>query len=283
MASMRIQLQTLFACSITVAIVALAQPTLLISQTNLLQNPSFEGATTARFDPCDKRIASELGTPDGWDPYFRCRAQTDPPFTNFRPEFGTIRAADFAYRVHSGATALKYFNFYARNEAAGVSQRVSVPPNAWLRFSIWSQLWTSACDASQLPNDKPSSRYYPGNLEARVCIDTDGGALDFDSGTLCSEWMRERAWDQYAQAFVIAQAVGSEVTVALNTRAQWPVKHNDAYADDAELLVVAAPLTATIPGPNIRRIWAPAVYSESFAPLPEPEPIPTCPKPGALR
>jgi hypothetical protein len=257
-----------------------AAPHLAQSQSQLLRNPSFEGPTTERFDPCDLRIAGELRTPEGWEPYFRCKAPNDPPYTNHRPEFGTIRAADFAYRVRSGNDALKYFNFFARSESAGVSQRVSVQQGQWLQFSMWVQLWTSACDASQLPGDKPSSLYWPGDLEARVCIDTDGGVLDFDSGTVCSDWSRERAWDAYAQLKVIAQAAGPEVTVALNTRAAHPVKHNDVYADDAELITVAAPPTATL---GSRRLFAPAVYFESFSPLPPPEPIASCPKPGLLR
>jgi hypothetical protein len=255
-------------------------PHAALSQSQLLRNPSFEGPTSDRFDPCEQRVAGELRTPDGWDPYFRCKSPNDPPYTNHRPEFGTIRAADFAYRVRSGGEALKYFNFFARSESAGVSQRVAVQPGQWLQFSLWVQLWTSACDASQLPGNNPSSLYWPGDLEARVCIDTDGGELDFDAGTVCSDWTRERAWDTYAQLKVAAQAKSSEVTVALNTRAAHPVKHNDVYADDAALVSIDAPPTAPT---GTRRLFAPAVYLESYSPQPVPEPIASCPKPGLLR
>jgi hypothetical protein len=247
-------------------------------QANLLVNPSFEGPVSPRFDDCAKAQANELGTPDGWLPYYKCRSQNDPEYTNFRPEFGTIPASFFAYRVRSGATALKFFNFFARQESSGVYQTVAnVAPGQWLQFSLWVQLWTSNCDASVLPNNETSSLYEPGNLEARVCIDTDGGALDFDAGTVCGDWARERAWDRYAQVSVSAPAAAASVNVVLNTRAEWPVKHNDAYADDAELFAIATPITNVVRGP--RRVLAPTIFNERQPPFPDP--APRCPKPAA--
>ncbi len=180
--------------------------------------------------------------------------------------------------MRSGATALKYFNFYARNESAGVYQRVTgISPGQWLAFTLWTQVWTSNCDASVLPDDVPSSGYEPGNLEARICIDTDGGALDFDQGTVCSDFVREPIWDKYTQIRVSAPAAASEVNVVLNTRAEWSVKHNDTYADDAALFAVDAPVTVTVP--NANRLWIPFAQFESITR--SGEAAPRCPLPKA--
>jgi hypothetical protein len=241
---------------------------------NLLTNPGFEGPMQANVDPCTGQAAGELGTPNGWTPFFRCRAVTDPPYTNHRPEFGQIDGDVFDYRVRSRRYALKYFNFFARNESAGVYQRVpSTIPGQHYQFELWVQLWTSNCSPDITGG--PSSLYEPGNLEARVCIDTDGGPLEFDTSTVCSAWTRERAWDRYAKLQISAPAASSSINVVLNTRAEWPVKHNDAYADDAALFAIATPITAPIS--NSMRTWIPLALVD--VPPPHPEPAPRCPAP----
>lgn len=219
-----------------------------------LQNPGFEGVPVNFVqESCPSQPASGV-VPAGWQPYYRCRQEgIDPDYTNFAPEFFNIDKRlnpAFEPRVRNGDTALKYFNFFARNESAGVYQRVSVANGEWLRFSLWVQLWTSNCSPGLWNPPQTTSRYEPGNLEARVCIDTDGGALDWDSGTVCGSFARYRAWDEYAQVQVQAQAKSNEVLVILNSRAEWPVKHNDVYADDAELFAIAAPpAPGPLPGP----------------------------------
>jgi hypothetical protein len=233
-----------------------------------LLNPGFEGQPVDfPQESCPSQPASGV-VPAGWQPYYRCRQPGDPDFTNFAPEFFNIDKRlnpAFEARVRSGDTALKYFNFFARNESAGVYQRVSVTSGDWLRFSLWVQLWTTNCSPGLWDPPLVTSEYEPGNLEARVCIDTDGGALDWDSGTVCGGFARYRAWDNYAQVQVQAQAKSNEVLVILNSRADWPVKHNDVYADDAELHVIAAP---PVPGPppGPARAFLPAVMFDWIDP-----------------
>ncbi len=235
----------------------------LAPNANLLTNPGFEGQPVNFVqESCPSQPASGV-IPPGWQPYYRCRQQSDPEYANHAPEFFNIDKRvnpAFAPRVRSGDTALKYFNFYARNESAGVYQRVSVTNGQWLELSMHVQMWTSHCDLQP-----PSSVYEPGNLEARVCIDTDGGTLDFDSGTVCSAWMRERGWDQYGRVVVQAQAQSSEVLAVLNSRADYPVKHNDVYADDAELVIIA-PVPTPGPPPGPARAFLPIQFFDAYPP-----------------
>ncbi len=208
-----------------------------------LVNPGFEGGLVTPADECILWNGQTQGYsgagPLGWTPYFRCKRETDGEGINDGPEYTTMTAAVRAYRVRSGDAALKYFTFARVQESAGVYQRVTVPDGQWLRFSAWVQLWTSQCLNDKLPDQTPPSSFMePGNLEARVCVDTDGGALDWDAGTVCSHWVREPAWDKYVQLGVNAQAQADEVLVAINTRNQWRVRFNDTYVDDAELILL---------------------------------------------
>jgi hypothetical protein len=260
------------ACATSIAVLLCAVLPARAQQTNLLQNPGFDGPTRDGFDGCANRNAGELQLPAGWTAYFKCRSDGDPLYTNHRPEFGLIDGSVFDYRVRSQRYALKYFNFYSRNESAGVYQTVrNLTPGQAYQFGLWVQIWTSNCSPN-LTGDVPTSVYEPGNLEARVCIDTDGGALDYDEGTVCSNWARERVWDKYGYVYVRASAVVSEVNVALNTRAEYPVKHNDVYADDAEFIAVTDPVA---PGP--RRLWLPGLSNIGEAP--PSGPAPRCPAP----
>jgi hypothetical protein len=216
-----------------------------------LVNPGFEGGLVTPADECilwngETQGYSGAG-PLGWTPYFRCKRETDGEGINDGPEYTAMTAGVRAYRVRSGDAALKYFTFARVQESAGVYQRVTVPDGQWLRFSAWVQLWTSDClDPFLSDQTPPTSFLEPGNLEARVCVDTDGGALDWDAGTVCSHWVREPAWDKYVQLGVNAQAQADEVLVAINTRNQWRVRFNDVYVDDAELTLLDAPSTMTI-------------------------------------
>ncbi len=215
---------------------------------NLLVNPSFNAPAPFQTDACTGQTAGELQVPNGWTAYFMCRQPGDADNINRRPEY---RPADmtYAYRVRSPQTALKYFNFWALNKSAGVYQVVNgITPGSLLKFSMWVQIWTSNCDVNP-----PNSQCEPGNLEARLCIDTDGGSK-FETGAAgvtCSAWTRQAAWDKYTELTLETVAQSSQVIVALNTRAEWAVKHNDVYADDASLIAIPPTATPTVtPSPT---------------------------------
>jgi hypothetical protein len=237
---------------------------------NLLANPGFEPPWSKRYDACKNTVLEEVQVPDGWDPYYICQSPEDAANINRTPEYRMVAARDYSYRVHSGETALRYFNFWALNRSAGVYQVVNnITPGSILRFSVWVQLWTSDVDANP-----PNSQEKPGNLEARLCIVPNGGQLDFNNPAIvCSAWARP--WDTYQQLSVQATATASQVVVALNTRAEFPVKHNDVMADDAELVVIgqAAPATPVTPAKPQAATTTRKATPASTPPAPKPKPI----------
>ena len=242
---------------------------------NLLVNPSFNAPAPFQTDACTGQTAGELQVPNGWTAYFMCRQPGDADNINRRPEY---RPADmtYAYRVRSPQTALKYFNFWALNKSAGVYQVVNgITPGSVLKFSMWVQIWTSNCDVNP-----PNSQCEPGNLEARLCIDTDGGSK-FETGAAgvtCSAWTRQAAWDKYTELTLETVAQSSQVIVALNTRAEWAVKHNDVYADDASLIAIPPTATPTVtPSPTqtpTATATATQVITNTVTPTPTPQSLP---------
>jgi len=233
-----------------------------------LVNPSFEGDLATVAQDCPAQKASGAG-PLGWTPYYRCRVDGDEQGLNNAPEFKQSLSMFNPERVRSGDAALMYFSFWARNESAGVFQTVPVTNGNWLRFGVWAQMWTTDCDPSQFDPPQVTSFYEAGNLKARVCIDTDGAPLDWDAGTVCSPWLREGGWDRYAPLSVMAQAQSDEVLVLVNTWAQWNVKHNDTYIDDATLELVDAPVIS-----GTHRVFAPFAVRDARVHLGE---WPRCP------
>jgi hypothetical protein len=248
---------------------------------NLLQNPAMNSncaasgdvSTCFAYDACtgqDKR--PELWSADAWTPYFACPQPGQAANINRRPEYRPA-GMDFPNRVRSAPTALKYFNFWALNQSAGVYQRVqhgALRPGARVRFEMWVQAWSSNCDGA------PNSRCEPGYLEARLCLDTNGGGLDMgDPAVVCAPWTREEIWDQYALLSLettLPPGTNGEVLAILNSRAEYAVKHNDIYADDASLVVLdVLPATpAPRPPPTVR------------PPAPTPRPPAASPAPPAL-
>jgi hypothetical protein len=221
---------------------------------NLLANAGFDEPWSKRYDRCKNVVLEEVQVPAGWDPYYACQSSGDAPNINRTPEYRMVNSTQFPDRVHGGPTALRYFNFWALNRSAGVFQMVNnITPGARLRFSMWVQLWTSNVDSQP-----PTSQVEPGNLEARLCIDQDGGGWDLaDPNVVCSAWARP--WDQYQELSVEGTALSGQVIVALQTRAEFPVKHNDVQADDAALVVIGRGSVPAQGGANASGRIVPAV------------------------
>jgi hypothetical protein len=234
-----------FRFSATAVILAFLTAAPALAQTPVpLQNPRFDPPWSKRADVCGSGATlEEVQVPNGWEPYWTCQSPGDPTQINRTPEYRMV-GMDFSYRVRSPETALRYFNFWALNRSAGVYQVVPVLARSYLRFSLWTQVWTSNVDIN------PPASIEPGDLDVRVCIDTLGriGAPNFaDPDVVCSAWVRP--YDAYSQLYVEASARADRVTVILNSRAEYSVKHNDVHADDAELFIVAPP--APPPAPTV--------------------------------
>ena len=226
----------LFACIIGLA--ATSQPA-LAQETNLLQNPGFEGSysayvpqTAQEHADCPQGICNTAQVPSGWRPWW-VKARSSDANPEYKP------AAPFANRIHSGSNAAQYFSFY-RTHQAGFLQQVNVPANAVLQFSIWGQAWLSNGDA--LTSD---SNVF---INMRIGIDPTGGTDPNSANIVWSGLVQP--FDAYQQISIQAQAQGDRVTVFTYSQAAYPLKHSDVYWDDATLYVIGQEAAPPPPPPS---------------------------------
>lgn len=190
---------------------------------NLLSNPGHEhpGVYFAG--------RGEINVTWNWVPFWQEPPQgADPRDQKYRtPEFRPVFASQYPERVRSGGGSDRWFNFWALNKQAGIMQEIkNLPVNAPVRFTTWVQLWSSN------QNTQPPRSVDDGNMKIRVCIDQDGGPRDMtDPNLKCSEWAQP--YDKWAQISVDAVALNSTVLALIQSTADIPVEHNDAYADDS--------------------------------------------------
>jgi hypothetical protein len=187
---------------------------------NLLANPSFEeGWYHASFSNF---------IPNGWGYWFQHRAPDEQRLHWMpEPEFGGI--VDREGQQISGRWSARWFTIWAIHNA-GLYQRVRVPRDAPVRFSIWMLSWASQNDTWRV-SESWQHRW--------VGIDPTGGTDPFSPRIV---WGRDDAtMDEWVRLSVEARAEGEWVTVFVREQPDWPVKHNDCLVDDAELLVIDSP------------------------------------------
>lgn len=221
-----------------------------LDPTNLLQNGSFEGEYT-QYVPnppiaqCPAGVCTSVRTPDGWSPWWTTKG-SDPLFYKM-PEF-TAAAHDYWYgppRTRSGESAQQLFTLFSTHEA-GVFQQIQTTPGVTYCFSAWGQSWSaqddpipelnhSSCPSSQGVGDACSGPE-DGQLNQKIGIDPTGGT-DPESGSIVWSESREQ-YDSYGMFVVTATAQAETITVFTYANPDFPVKHNNAYWDDA---VVSAP------------------------------------------
>ena len=188
---------------------------------NVLQNPDFEGAFA-------ERGAGEVAVAAGWHPWWvdGSDGETAEGYL-FRPEYKPERRGQGRGRVHAMNAAQKQFTTYATHRA-GIYQRVPVTPGSRITFATWAYVWSSA-------EDDPDVSGRPGDYRVSVGIDPTGGT-DGDADSVI--WSQARhAYDRWAELTVSAVAQGPAVTVFTRGEPVWRAKHNDAYWDDASLVV----------------------------------------------
>lgn len=241
-----------------------ASPSSVSYAANLLTNPGFEGAFTMRPDPYwGGPLIPELGMAEGWELWYdkdhRCPPYNpgcDPNSYYLRPEF---KGEEYTARVRSGGKAQKFFNNYGTHWA-GFYQVAEVPPQSWVRFSIWVWTWSSELDV-------PDYSFYTGDYRVYVGIDPTGGT-DWTSETI--QWSPSTTrHDRWVQLEVAAYTESGHVSVWTRGAPVWPVKHNDSYWDDAELVVLGGTPTPT-PTPTL---------TPTSCPIPQPTPTDYAPPP----
>jgi len=186
-----------------------------------LLNASFE-------DGFSDRGSGEVQVANGWTPWFQDGPNQDQGL-NHRPEWKAENAQwHGTRRIKEGAWAQKWGKVYSTHRA-GVYQQVNVPAGSQVTLTAWAQAWSSTEDDAGVSKG--------GGYALMVGIDPTGGT-DWGSGNIV--WSEaNRTLDQWVQLSVSARAQGGTVTVYLRGEAEWPVKHNDSYWDDACLTYTA--------------------------------------------
>lgn len=196
-----------------------ASPSLAQSAANLLTNPSFEEAYDAYGQ------YRELRTAKGWTPWW-IEIEGDEGYLLRRPECKQADHYLFANRVKSGEYAQQCFTAFGTHDM-GVYQQVRVQPGQLLRFSIWVQVWSTSVG-------NPTVSELPGNVRVSIGIDSTGGA---DPRSPVIHWSSEiEAYDRWHFQFVEEVAQNNVITVYTRSRAQFAVRNNDVYWDEAGLV-----------------------------------------------
>ncbi|HEY4689305.1 MAG TPA: LysM peptidoglycan-binding domain-containing protein [Anaerolineae bacterium] len=197
---------------------------------NLLQNPSFEDESDA-WDGY-----REVRTSKGWRAWWMER-EGDVGYILRRPECKSAHHFVFANRVKSGEYAQQCFTSFGTHDM-GLYQQVKVKSGQVLLFSIWTQVWSTS-------TGNPDVSELPGNVRVSIGIDPTGGSDPFSP---IVHWSPEiEAYDRWHFQFVQEVAQSDVVTVFTRSRAEFAVRNNDVYWDEAGLVdadqVVALQLT----------------------------------------
>ncbi len=211
---------------------------------NLLQNSGFEGAYTAyqfpppghpdcqTWDPNEpNQYCERAQMPAGWHPRWLPDGTEEwiimPEYTASTPDQVNPD------RVRSGEKSLHYWSFWSRHESA-VHQQVTAVPGATYCFSVWGHAWSdrNSDDWYSATPDRPQD---DGQLYQKVGIDPTGGT-DWQSPTVIWGDARKQ-YDYFGEFVITATAQAEQITVFMWSRAEVPVKHNEAYWDDAFLAV----------------------------------------------
>jgi len=195
-------------------------------------------------EPYEKDVGN-IFTPPKWVTWFR-----HDPGTWDQPEVRDAWKHQDARRVHSGEKGMLLFTFYRKHDA-GFLQQVQVTPGVRLRLTAWAHAWSN-WHGGPHPDD-PHWSEGPGydggfllegeapddnwrNFTFYVGIDPTGGTNPYADTVVWGKGAH--IYNEYARLpQVEAAAQADVVTVFLRSKTLWPFKHNDAYWDDAELVV----------------------------------------------
>jgi len=234
--------------------------------TNLLVNPGFEGIGK----PVDNSLPnpdnwtrdtfkgvpySEIFTPEGWVTWWQegeykrpeCKViPNEPPF-NSEP-----------VRIYQGYYSGMCFTFFGKQNAGYFQVVRDLPPGSIVEGSFYAHAWSCGED------DPPLSCGDPYAFSFQVGIDPNGGTDPFSPNIVWSAPYYH--YDTFGLVGPVQATVGPSGAVTFFTRAlgKWPLKHNDAYVDNAS----AETPTPTPPPPPPTPAIPP---TPQFTPTPRPD------------
>ncbi|MEA3309698.1 MAG: LysM peptidoglycan-binding domain-containing protein [Chloroflexota bacterium] len=185
-----------------------------------------------------------------------------------RPEFRDVKSYEFAYRVHGGNYAQKYFTFNQQHEAGLYQQVAGIAPDSRLRFQIHMQTWS--CTPEGAWNNCPTTpnSNNPAPMHTKVGIDPTGGTNPWAATVVWSQEVETH--DVWTAFWVEATAQAETVTVFTYSRVDWtntyPRVNNDVYLDDASLVVVGDVVPTAAPPPPTSAV--PPTPFSTATPLP---------------
>lgn len=201
--------------------------------TDRLLNPGFEGGYTHEtfYGPNPAIL-----TPEQWVTWWAVEPENDlqppeivRPISSQNPIY-----LDPIPRIHGGEQAMQLYRW--GKYRAGFYQRVAgLPPDATATFSIYAHAWS--CNLDPTPERPALSCGDPWGFWFKVGLDPTGGTDPWSPNVIWTE--PAYLYDTYALVGPVSAPVGTEgaVTVFTWAEAKWGVKHEDAYLDDASLVV----------------------------------------------
>lgn len=242
---------------------------------NLLVNPGFEGIgrpvtnTLPNYGNWTRDTFSgaqygEIFTPEGWATWWE-EGEYGRPECKVIPNESPFNADPV--RIHAGYYSAMCFGFY-RKPHAGLYQVVrNIPPDSVIEGAFMAHAWSCGEDNPPLSCGDLTAFYF------RVGIDPNGDTDPFSEAIVWSEPTYN--FDKFARVGPVQATVGitGVATLFLEAQSKWPIKHNDAYWDNARLnIVVTGTLpTATPPPPPPTPDQIPPTAMPQVTPTPFPE------------
>lgn len=215
------------------------------------------------YDPSGTHTTRDIGNifvPEGFSFYF-----VHVPGTYDQPEGRDAWKQNDARRVHEGDKGYMYFTFH-RGHWAGLRQKVEgVEPGQRLRFTAWGHGWSNGL--SEEDGGKPDNAMWSDgagfeivawqegtfelngdpwndakpNMTFRIGIDPTGGDNPLADTVIWCEGLH--IYNGFAQQLAVeAVAANSTVTVFVENKTLWGLKHSDTYWDDMKLSVIDGPV-----------------------------------------
>ncbi len=197
----------------------------------------------------------------------------------------TGRTPDLESHVHGGNHAQQFFT-NGGSHTAGFYQRVKVPANSQVTFSIWAQMQSGSNLLFVDGRYVSDLRQGGGNYFVQVGIDPTGATpAGFSTPLPASIKWSDPVWDisawgqdakgnpadLWVQLSITARAQGEWVTVYTRGQCKYPTHYNTSFWDDASLTVSTPPTPTPLPPTHTRA----ATATPTAAPTNTPEPTAT--------